>query len=157
MEVLKHCISEKDFLRIEMTFDICFPWIYQNSINRANDGYFQFIHRFYNQRTGPSNFFGALKPILDVLKPKTLFRVKANLLTKTDQIVEHGYHIDFIGKDCTTAILYVNTNNGYTKFENGTKIESERNKLVKFNSNMKHTGSSCTNKNYRIVVNFNYE
>ena len=137
-----------------MMFDVSFPWIFQDSVNRSNNGHFQFIHRFYNQRTDKSQFFGGLKSVLDILNPKTLFRIKANLLTKTDKMIEHGYHTDF--KDCTTAILYVNTNNGYTKFENGTKVISERNKLVKFNSNTKHTGSSCTDKNCRIVVNFNY-
>ena len=38
----------------------------------------------------------------------------------------------------------------------GEKIKSEENKYVEFNSTIEHTGSSCTNQNRRIVINFNY-
>ena len=33
---------------------------------------------------------------------------------------------------------------------------SEENKIVTFDSDIEHTGSSCTNKKRRIVINFNY-
>ena len=59
-------------------------------------------------------------------------------------------------KQWTTSILYVNTNNGYTKFEDGTIVESVANRLVSFPSNMKHTGTSCTDEKTRVVINFNY-
>jgi len=52
--------------------------------------------------------------------------------------------------------LYVNTNNGYTKFEDGTKVESVANRLVTFPANMKHKGTSCTDEKIRVVINFNY-
>ena len=50
----------------------------------------------------------------------------------------------------------MNTNNGYTKFEDGTKVESVANRLVTFPASMMHTGTSCTDKKIRIVINFNY-
>ena len=50
----------------------------------------------------------------------------------------------------------MNTNNGYTKFENGTKVESVANRMLTFSANMKHTGTSCTDEKRRIVINFNY-
>ena len=59
-------------------------------------------------------------------------------------------------KQWTTSIFYVNTNNGYTKFEDGTKVESVANRMVTFSTNMKHLGTSCTNEKRRIVINFNY-
>ena len=37
-----------------------------------------------------------------------------------------------------TSILYINTNDGYTKFEDGTIVESVENRLVTFDSRMKH-------------------
>ena len=52
--------------------------------------------------------------------------------------------------------LYLNSNNGYTRFKEGGKIFSERNKLVKFKGNKYHTGSTCTDKEYRSIINFNY-
>ena len=50
----------------------------------------------------------------------------------------------------------MNTNNGYTEFENGTTVESEENRMVVFPAEMKHRGTSCTDKKIRVVINFNY-
>ena len=55
-----------------------------------------------------------------------------------------------------TSILYLNTNDGYTIFEDGTKIESVENRLVTFDSHIKHSGTSCTNQKVRLVLNMNY-
>ena len=59
-------------------------------------------------------------------------------------------------KQWTTSIFYVNTNNGYTEFEDGTKIESVANRMVTFPTNLKHRGTSCTDEKIRVVINFNY-
>ena len=59
-------------------------------------------------------------------------------------------------KQLTTAIFYANTNNGYTKFENGLIVESVANRMVFFSADMKHTGTSCTDEKTRVVINFNY-
>ena len=56
----------------------------------------------------------------------------------------------------TTSIFYMNTNNGYTEFENGAKVESVENRMVVFPAEMKHRGTSCTDKKIRVVINFNY-
>ena len=56
----------------------------------------------------------------------------------------------------TTAIYYLNTNNGFTKFENGDKVNSVANRIVIFDSNLKHTGTSCTDSYARLLINFNY-
>ena len=82
--------------------------------------------------------------------------IKANLLFKTPTIIEHGYHVDYRTRPHQTAILYLNSNNGYTRFRGGKKITSEKNKLVKFDGSLWHTGSSCTDQQHRIVINFNY-
>ena len=105
-----------------------------------------------------------LMPVINVLPILTAWRIKANLLTRTSTIVENEFHTD-IGTlvkkpeklaQWTTSILYINTNNGYTKFEDGTKVESVANRLLTFPANMKHAGTSCTNERVRVVINFNY-
>lgn len=59
--------------------------------------------------------------------------------------------------DWKTAIFYINTNNGYTKFNIKKKIvKSKANRLVKFPAKIKHTGTTCTDKDERIVLNINY-
>ena len=55
-----------------------------------------------------------------------------------------------------TSIFYINSNDGYTEFEDGTKVESVANRLVTFPHHMKHRGTTCTNQPFRLVINFNY-
>lgn len=87
---------------------------------------------------------------------KTVIKIKTNLNPRTDKIIKHGFHVDFGYKSCTTALLYINTNNGYTEFECGTKVNSKENRLVTFPTTTPHTGTTCTDQQNRIVVNFNY-
>jgi hypothetical protein len=156
IRILENSISKKDLQNIrDMFYSNAFAWYLQLGVNTLNDGYTQFCHTFYNNFNENSPNFLILKPIIDLLNPLSIIRVKANLLIKTNKNIKHGLHIDQDFK-CTTAIFYLNTNNGFTEFEDGTKIFSEENKLVIFDNFLKHTGSSCTDKNERIIINFNY-
>ena len=56
-----------------------------------------------------------------------------------------------------TIVYYINTNNGYTEFENGVRVESVSNRACIFDSNLKHTGVTCTNEKRRVMINFNYD
>ena len=49
------------------------------------------------------------------------------------------------------------TNNGYTKFKNGTKIKSVENRMTIFPSHLEHQGYTCSNQLKRVVINFNYD
>ena len=143
-----------------------FAWYYNSTIVYRNEisDKFGFIHGFYRYDAPQSSYFENLKPILDIIKPISLWRIKANLLTRTSSIDEQTYHIDNIDLEDTpeklkhwrTAIFYVNTNNGYTEFEDGTKVESVANRMVTFSANLKHRGTSCTDEKTRVVINFNY-
>jgi hypothetical protein len=137
---------------------------------------------FYNDDIPMSPFLEVVDPILSKIKRTALIRVKANLLTRTPEIIKNQLHHDVGPNDqrpgppysfqsdeippdtysdekldhITTAIFYVNTNNGYTELEDGTKIESVANRFVSFPGNTLHTGTSCTDEKIRVVVNFNY-
>lgn len=118
---------------------------------------FQFTHMFYHGNSILSEGFQCMKPFLDNSKMgiKSLIKCKANLVPRGANIVKHGFHRD-VDFHCTTAIFYVNTNNGYTEFEDGTRVESLRNRLVTFPSVLMHTGTTCTDTPKRVVINFNY-
>jgi tRNA A58 N-methylase Trm61 len=124
---------------------------------------FQFTHLFYEVPRS-MNFIEELWPIIQKIQPVSVYRIKANLLTKTPNIVENSFHRDIADlevspekmKQWTTSIFYVNTNNGYTKFETAEVIESVENRMVTFPSNIRHTGTSCTDEKVRVVINFNY-
>ena len=55
-----------------------------------------------------------------------------------------------------TAILYINTNNGWTRFKKGARVKSIANRIVIFDSNLEHSGVTCTDEKRRVVMNFNY-
>ena len=138
-------------------------WHYYNDgIVLEYENKFQFTHMFYLDSIPHSDYFEEMKSILNILFPISLWRIKANLLTRTSNIVENVFHIDLDGvsekklKQWTTSIFYVNTNNGYTEFEDGTKVDSIANRLVTFSANLKHRGTSCTDEKTRVVINFNY-
>ena len=101
--------------------------------------------------------FCYILPILRKLDAKAIYSVKANCNVRTQNIVRHGFHVDVpTNYDSKTAILYINTNNGYTEFENGERVESVANRLVLFDSELKHTGTTCTDQQRRVVLNLNY-
>ena len=124
---------------------------------------FQFIHQFYDLGLPRSQYMKQLQCFMDLLQPASLLRITANLLTRLPTLIENPFHSDLRKllqeeeqKQWTTSIFYVNTNNGYTLFEDGTKVESVANRMLIFPANLKHTGTTCTDQQTRIVINFNY-
>ena len=163
--VLDNFLPESEFLRINKKF--CdmdhydpekLPWFpgltlkesdkLSHSICDRKDN-IHFVHQFIPDL-----------PLIEKINIKSCVRIKANLTMRTSEIVKHGFHVDDIDaeffKEYKISIFYVNSNDGYTEFEDGTKIESVSNRLVTFPNNMKHRGTTCTNKPFRIVINFNY-
>jgi hypothetical protein len=99
-----------------------------------------------------------MSDLLSTIGPQSIARLKSNLNRKTLDPCKSPWHTDFYPplKGHTTAIWYSNTNNGYTEFEDGTKIESIANRLVTFPATWKHRGVTCTDALHRIVVNINF-
>tara|TARA_S200000501_G_C20852990_1_gene756516 strand:+ start:1483 stop:1965 length:483 start_codon:yes stop_codon:yes gene_type:complete len=134
-----------------------FPYYINQIVPPKNVKDYQMTHIFFDDNTIKSDFFNILKPILNYLKPKALVRIKTNLIYKSNTINIHGYHTDYNYKNLKTAIYYVNTNNGFTIFKkDSNKIISEKNKILIFDSSEEHSGTNCTDKPFRIAINFNY-
>ena len=83
-----------------------------------------------------------------------MLRAKLNLNPYSSILSEGFFHTDI--SNCTTAIFYLNTNDGYTLFKSGKKVSSKENRLIIFDSNLEHTGTNTTNKKFRAVLNLNY-
>ena len=164
IDIKNNFLEQKDFHVIkEMFHSDNFPWYFNKGIThnppkklKLND--YQFVHIFYSNGSINSDFFNYLAPILNKLKIFSIIRIKANLLPRTEINLESGMHTDFVLKDnkIKTGIFYLDDSNGYTKFEDGTKFKSTKNSYVEFDSKLKHTGSTCTDNDTRIVINFNY-
>ena len=179
VKVEDNFLDQEVFKNIHLLFmGNMFPWYYQPTIDFYEEledkNKFQFVHVFYERCAPTSSTIEKIMPIMNKIDPIAIWRIKANLLTKTPNIIENEFHIDMgqyeiqdgvvintegppkILEQSTTSIFYVNTNNGYTKFEDGTKVESVANRLISFSSNTKHKGTSCTDEETRIIINFNY-
>ena len=116
----------------------------------------QFIHTFYKEHTSKSDFFQYLKPLINKINPLAILRLKANLTTATDEIIKFNLHQDVYDIRITTGIYYFNTNNGYTFFDDGSSVKSVANRLVLFNSQELHSGTTCTDEKFRCVLNLNF-
>ena len=96
-----------------------------------------------------------LIPIFEIAEVKSLIRCKINYFPQTHELVHHKKHRDaeFPHKG---AIFYLNNNDGLTILEDGTEIENLENRLLLFDSSKDHNGTTCTNADRRLLINFSY-
>ena len=118
-----------------------------------------FVHglKSSNPERTLSPFFDAVAlPIINKLQIhyQDILRVKINLTTQHEKSFVSEFHVD-CNKPHQVAIYYLNTNNGFTELEDGTKINSIGNRLVVLNNGEKHRSISSTDK-IRIVLNINW-
>jgi hypothetical protein len=144
-----HYVSAKTAPVLEEAYD---------KINKNN--YFQFVHIVFDSifpNPVNSSLFDKLQSIYssNYFKDYQIERIKVNLQTNTNKILKTPLHIDSPNAKLT-AIYYVNTNNGYTEFTDGSIVKSKRNRLVIFDSKKLHFGTTCTDKSIRVVINFNF-
>jgi len=133
-----------------------FPWFYSD-ISGGEDDFSNFVfqHNFYQNDRQCSNWFNKIvMPILGVLNFKYLIRVRANCFSQRDREIFTKFHNDSLNSH-TVALYSINTNNGYTLFEDGQKIPSLANQIAIFDGNMKHASVSQTNTSIRVNINFN--
>jgi len=164
MEVIDNFLSDYQFKQLQsaiLSEDFCWHW--NSGVIYPEQDLYQFIHRIYNIRYGgiTSNYYSLFDIVQQKLRVSRLDRIKLNLNPKTIFHRKGGYHTDNHPDDpyqhTTTAVLYLNTNNGWTEFKKGGKVKSVANRIVIFDSNLEHTGVTCTNEKRRVIVNFNYD
>ena len=134
-------------------------WYYLDFTAEKNDrSNFHFYHMIYeNDQVESQRYFNTiLMPILGRLNFNYLHRAKLNLYTKQDKQIKTGYHTDE-NIEHTVALISLNTNNGYTEFENKKNIKSTENTLVIFPGNLKHRSVNQTDTNTRINININFK
>jgi len=160
MNIFKNFLPEEDFKKFKIElFEKEFPWFYRDKqlYYVKNDKTFYFSHGFIKDQTILSDYYKPyIEPILEKLKATSILEVRANLLVNTGKKQKSVYHIDFPTFKNKTAILYMNTCNGFTSFEKNKNIPCEENKIVIFNNGIKHAAVSQTDSKRRIVINFNY-
>lgn len=165
IKVIDNFLPDEQFVELQnLLTSNWFPWykldykINPNTkLEHHNEKYnMQLIHTFYNNHRPWSEFLQYLDCINQIINPLALVKIKANLSMPTEQNVKYALHQDFANDKITTGIFYINTNNGYTYFDDNTQIDSIENRMVMFNSKTMHAGTTCTDEKYRIVLNLNF-
>jgi hypothetical protein len=156
-KIIDNFLDEGSFLTIKkVLMSNSFPYYYCKGVSykNENDGIY-FSHIFFNEDLNKSNYYGLIDPIIKKLKIKSLIRAKANFYPSTSKIIEHDSHIDYKFKHMG-FLYYINTNDGFTRLDKNIKINSVENRGLIFEPNLSHNSSTCTNKEGRFNINFNY-
>ena len=143
-----------------------FAWYLQKEQVRGADDGCYFSHMVYDFNQPKSKLYDPLIEIFKYyLKYVSWLNITVNLQLRQETPKISVFHTDFSSdtdtvvtdeKKITTAIFYLNTNNGYTEFEGGDKIDCVRNRLIMFPANIPHRAIGQTDVIERIVLNFNF-
>ena len=138
------------------------PWYYvpdplSNIINHTKvDWRLFYLYHIIYEHTITSPFYERVVPYYwEQLNIKSLIRIKINMYPNTETLKEHGMHMDysFLHK---AGIFSINTCNGYTKLEDGTKIDSVANRMLLFDASTPHCSTTTSDTTARFNINFNY-
>ena len=170
-KIIDNFLSQKDFLNIVNTFfpqDLNnpnnFTWTYQKGIVRDPEkgptGYEEhdwiYVHPFYSSDNGLKydKFYPVVKPIIDKLKIKKLFDVRAYLLVPTKKHIYHEFHTDRRVPH-KVAVFYMTTNNGFTILKDTAKVECKQNRMLLFDGSIEHHSVTSTDEP-RCIINLNF-
>jgi len=141
-------LADIDRVTPEVMFQAIFLWRNTNMV-RVSDFYLE--HQ---------NFIKALQ---EKLNAKKFYMIRANCTVRQPQAYQGEMHTDMVRRDpnLRNAVLYLNTNNGGTRFKDGSKdgtfVKSKKNRCALAPIDMEHAGVWHTDAKLRFVLNINYE
>ena len=158
-KVIKNFLDKDIFLKIQKElFSTNFSWFWQNYQHDKVWHKSIYTHNFYIKNRPYSDFFEPMiRPIIEKLNCNMLSDVRANCSLIDTKRQYSDFHTDRRYK-CKSAIFYMNTCNGYTVLgeKEKIKIKCVENSMLIFDSQIKHSAASQTDKERRIVININY-
>ena len=157
-KVIDNFLPRGDFEALrDAMFHRDFPWHFSESV--AYTGQigedFYFTHLFFIEKEINSSYYHLIQPVLDRIECRELIRAKANLYPNVTKPLQNGMHKDY-EYEHKGALLSLNTNNGYTTFEDGKKYYSVENRIMFFDPTKLHASAHCTNIKRRVNINFNF-
>jgi hypothetical protein len=170
-EIIDNFLEKEDFERIIKTFfpeDLKnsnnFAWTYQKGIVRDPElgptGYEEhdwiYVHPLYSSDNGLKfdKYYPIVKPIINKLKIKQLFDIRANILVPTQEHIYHEFHTDRKVPH-QVALFYVTTSNGFTILKDTAKVDCVNNRMLLFDGSIEHHSVTSTDSP-RCVININY-
>ena len=160
-EIVDNFLPKDEFNNLNNAVKKDMPWFYLDSVatpeddGGINNSYYYFFHLLYSDSMPCSPSFDIVVPLLNALKMKAIMRVKANLYPSTKKIIQHSSHVDFPYKH-KGALFSINTCDGCTVLDDGTRVDSVANRLLLFDSSKEHSSTTCTNDKVRMNININY-
>jgi hypothetical protein len=159
-KVIDNFLPKENFLIIKETMlSYDFPWYYVPDISQENKiskgTLFYMMHLlYYNAKA--SNFFDIIKNnLLKFMDIKALIRIKANLYPSQSIKKLNEPHQDYTFSH-NGAVYSINTCNGGTLLQDGTKIDSVENRILFFDPSLYHDVEYCTDQKIRANININY-
>lgn len=163
VRVIDNFLEEKYFKEIQdFVFQESFPWYHKEydveDNNKNLNGFF--YHSLYNNYKFDSQFPPCFNHLFAKLKILAPVRIQLNLVVRDIDCKESKWHVDArYNKKVTTAIFYLNDNNGKTalKLEDGIKtVDSKANRVLVFRSDIEHKAIYQTDVHKRYLLNMNY-
>lgn len=158
MEIIDNYLAPELFnlIRDQLLISQHIPWfLQQDASGQGVEKYPYFTHLLHAQHQVRSNKWDqCIVPILFMFGTDAVVRVKANLYPRTETLYHYHDHTDY-DFEHKAAILYLNTNDGYTVIGD-EKVESVENRLLKFDATKMHHSTTCTDQQFRANINFNY-
>ena len=141
-----------------------FPFFITNKVNDYQTGENQFdwyaTHTIYEDNVAKSSYYSKwgnifLDRINQIAKVRALLRIKVNFYPNSKKLIEHAPHTDdevtHIG-----AVFSLNTCDGFTRLDDGGKIDSIENRIVFFDASTPHNSTTTTTDIGRYNINFNF-
>jgi len=142
-----------DYLPEVIIHDLEYCMLGNNFAWFLQDDYF--VHNFWKNNDFSNRYNDICRAWMDMyIKPSALIGVKGTLYKKSQRL--KSYKINSKYKKSHTSVLYINNNNGCTKFEDGTIIESIRNRIITFPANLNYAETNCKDEDFRCVITINY-
>lgn len=160
IETHKNFLEEQFFLSLKnLITNQDFPWRFRLQMTQTGfNETFYFTYSFFNELKINSDYYiPFILPILTQLNCIAPIQIRANLNIKKED-AKSDWHTDYTTKS-KTAILYLNDCDGGTELQLKNKnkfIKSEENKMIIFDSNIKHRGIVQTDTQTRYFLNLNY-
>ena len=138
-----------------------FKWIYQNQVAstnedpRANLDHYYFVHSLFYEYKIESPLYDNFIHLFKMLNVQFLFRARVLLYVNQGKQIIHDRHTDH-GESCNTALIYMNSNDGFTEFEDGERVDSVKNRLLVFDGSVLHSSSTPTNTKDRMLLSVTY-
>ena len=109
---------------------------------------------FYRNKI-ESPFYDDFLYLFQSLNVQFLHRARVLMFVNQGEQYIHDRHVDHT-TNCNTALIYMNSNDGFTDFETGERVESVKNRLLLFDGSIPHSSSTPTNTKERLLLSVTY-